>query len=81
MINSIFQTWPWAKRYHDGFNCGRNAMPRNCARPRPAAFLRVMPRSNISFWVGSTKGKRSVAKELETWDASQLAEEAVILKD
>ena len=44
LTNSIFQTWPWAKRCHDGFSCGKNAMLRSYARPRLVVSLHDMPR-------------------------------------
>ena len=50
MTNSIFRTWLWVKQYHDGFNCGRNAVPKSCAGPRVAVFRRGIPRDDTSSW-------------------------------
>ena len=50
VANSIFRTWLSVKRYHDGLSCGRNAVPKNCARPRLAVFRRDTPWNDISSW-------------------------------
>ena len=80
MTNSIFGTWLWVKQYDDGFNCGRNAMPKSCASTS-AVFRRGMPRNAISSWTELDQKEALCWPELETWFASQLAEEAAILKE
>ena len=69
--DQLFRTWLWAKRCHDGFSCGKNALLRRCVRAG---------QTSLSGRI-STKGKRAGRPRVGKWVASQRAEEASILKE
>ena len=80
--NSIFQTWPWAKQRH---------VTASVMEERYAEKLRASTAGGVyaghaterHLFLGGSRPKGSVlvAPELDKWVASQLAEEAAILKE
>ena len=80
MTNSIFRTWPWAKRYHERLQLWEEHNAENCAST--AGGVCAGPATERHLFLGGSriKGSAPVAPELEEWVASQLADEAAILK-